>query len=69
QVVIISLVRSNEKGEVGFLSESRRLNVALTRPKRHLCVIGDSHTLSRDPFMKKMIDYLEEHAELRYPQE
>lgn len=46
-VIILSLVRSNEKGEVGFLGEERRLNVAMTRPKRHLCVIGNMETLAR----------------------
>lgn len=67
EVVILTLVRSNSRGEVGFLKESRRLNVALTRPKRHLCVIGDSQTLSRDLFLKGMIEYLEERAEVRVP--
>jgi DNA polymerase alpha-associated DNA helicase A len=47
EAVIVSLVRSNPEHEVGFLGEKRRLNVAMTRPKRHLCVIGDSETVSR----------------------
>lgn len=67
EVVILSLVRSNSQGQVGFLKESRRLNVALTRPKRHLCVIGDSQTLQRNEFLSKMVVYLEENAEIRYP--
>lgn len=47
EAVIVSLVRSNEQGEVGFLGDRRRLNVAMTRPKRHLCVIGDSETVCK----------------------
>ncbi|PSS03705.1 P-loop containing nucleoside triphosphate hydrolase protein [Coniella lustricola] len=47
EAVIVSLVRSNSDGEVGFLGEKRRLNVAMTRPKRSLTVIGDSETVSR----------------------
>ncbi len=45
EAVIVSLVRSNAEHEVGFLGEKRRLNVAMTRPKRHLCVVGDSETV------------------------
>lgn len=45
EAVVVSLVRSNGAREVGFLGERRRLNVAMTRPKRHLCVIGDSETV------------------------
>ncbi|KAK2753468.1 hypothetical protein FQN54_007858 [Arachnomyces sp. PD_36] len=47
EAVVVSLVRSNPDHEVGFLGEKRRLNVAMTRPKRHLCVCGDSETISR----------------------
>ncbi|KAK2793024.1 hypothetical protein FQN52_002172 [Onygenales sp. PD_12] len=47
EAVVVSLVRSNPEGEVGFLGEKRRLNVAMTRPKRHLCVCGDSETIRR----------------------
>ncbi|KAF2202417.1 P-loop containing nucleoside triphosphate hydrolase protein [Delitschia confertaspora ATCC 74209] len=47
EAVIVSTVRSNSEKEVGFLGEKRRLNVAMTRPKRHLCVIGDSETVGR----------------------
>ncbi|KAG2210293.1 hypothetical protein INT47_003278 [Mucor saturninus] len=46
EAIIISMVRSNKRGEVGFLAEKRRLNVAMTRAKRHLVVIGDIRTLS-----------------------
>jgi DNA polymerase alpha-associated DNA helicase A len=64
EVIIVSLVRCNSKGEVGFLQSKNRLNVALTRPKRHLCVIGNGMTLNRDTSLKPLIDYLEENAEL-----
>jgi len=66
--VVISLVRSNPEHVVGFLGEKRRLNVAMTRPKRHLCVIGDSETISQgNSFLKNWMAHLEEHADLRYP--
>ncbi|KAJ8091832.1 hypothetical protein PM082_021068 [Marasmius tenuissimus] len=65
--VIISLVRSNEKKEVGFLSEKRRLNVAMTRAKRHLCVVGDSSTVSRgSKYLSKWMEWLEANADVRY---
>ncbi|KAJ4305735.1 hypothetical protein N0V90_001266 [Kalmusia sp. IMI 367209] len=68
EAVIVSLVRSNADHEVGFLGEKRRLNVAMTRPKRHLCVIGDSDTVGRgSKFLKAWMDFLEENADLRYP--
>ncbi|KAJ5239676.1 hypothetical protein N7468_004295 [Penicillium chermesinum] len=68
EAVVVSLVRSNEEHEVGFLGEKRRLNVAMTRPKRHLCICGDSETISRgSTFLKHWMDFLEEHADLRYP--
>ena len=47
EVVVVSLVRSNADGEVGFLAESRRLNVAMTRPRRQLCVVGDGETVGK----------------------
>ncbi|KAH9826058.1 DNA polymerase alpha-associated DNA helicase A-like [Teratosphaeria destructans] len=68
EAIVVSLVRSNAEHEVGFLGERRRLNVAMTRPKRHLCVIGDSETVGRgSKFLKAWMGFLEEHADLRYP--
>ncbi|KAF1962172.1 DNA-binding protein SMUBP-2 [Byssothecium circinans] len=68
EAVIVSLVRSNAEHEVGFLAEKRRLNVAMTRPKRHLCVIGDAETVGRgSKFLKAWMAFLEEKADLRYP--
>ena len=61
EVVIVSLVRSNPEGEIGFLADTRRTNVALTRAKRALRVIGDSATLANDSFYREMLDYFELH--------
>ncbi|KAI2618512.1 DNA helicase [Hypoxylon sp. NC1633] len=67
EAVILSLVRSNSEGEVGFLSEKRRLNVAMTRPKRSLVVVGDSETVRRgSKFLNNWMEWLENNADLRY---
>ncbi|XP_043923237.1 DNA-binding protein SMUBP-2 [Protopterus annectens] len=65
EAVVLSLVRSNRKGEVGFLSEDRRINVAVTRARRHLAVICDSRTVGNHPFLKSLMDYIAEHGEVR----
>jgi len=57
EVIIISFVRSNKKGELGFLEDLRRLNVSLTRAKRKLIAIGDSETLEKNKVYKKFIDF------------
>ncbi len=57
EVIYISLVRSNDNGEIGFLSDTRRMNVALTRAKKKLVIIGDSATIGAHPFYKDFIDY------------
>ncbi len=62
EAVIISLVRSNEQGEIGFLKDTRRTNVALTRARRWLRVIGDSATLAHHPFYRDLLEYFESHA-------
>jgi superfamily I DNA and/or RNA helicase len=59
EAVIISLVRSNNEGEIGFLADTRRMNVALTRARRKLLVIGDSATLAGHPFYRALLDYFE----------
>ena len=65
EAVIVSLVRSNEHGEVGFLAELRRLNVALTRARRHLTVVGDSATLAHDRDLCGLVEHLQQHAHYR----
>ena len=60
-IIMISLVRSNEKGEIGFLRDLRRMNVAMTRARMKLFILGDPETLSKNPFyrdLKKYIDNL-----------
>ncbi|MDN5200659.1 AAA domain-containing protein [Fulvivirgaceae bacterium BMA10] len=59
-IIYISLVRSNDKGEIGFLSDTRRMNVAITRARKKLVVIGDSATIGRHPFYEKFLDYIHE---------
>lgn len=58
-VIYISLVRSNEQSEIGFLSDIRRMNVALTRAKKKLVVIMDTSTIGNHPFYKSFIEYCE----------
>ncbi len=60
EVVIITMTRSNPIGEIGFLSDTRRTNVALTRAKRKLIVIGDSATLGGNPFYASMLKYFDD---------
>jgi superfamily I DNA and/or RNA helicase len=59
EVILITLVRSNTTGEIGFLSDTRRMNVALTRARRKLIVVGDSATLAGNAFYASMIAYFE----------
>jgi ATP-dependent RNA/DNA helicase IGHMBP2 len=59
EAVIVSLVRSNREGEIGFLEDVRRMNVALTRARRKLIVIGDSATITMHPFFQRMFTYFE----------
>jgi ATP-dependent RNA/DNA helicase IGHMBP2 len=58
-IIYISLVRSNDNQEIGFLNDLRRMNVALTRAKKKLVVIGDSATIGNNPYYKQFIDYCE----------
>lgn len=65
EAVVLSLVRSNECGEVGFLSERRRLNVAVTRARRHCAVICNVETVSHDAFLRRFAEYMQEKGEVR----
>lgn len=60
KIVIISLVRSNSEAIIGFLKDYRRMNVALTRAKEQLFVIGDSSTIGQDVFYSQFLTYMEE---------
>ncbi len=64
-LIIISLVRSNPDGNIGFLADYRRLNVAMTRAKKKLVIIGDGATLSSNKLYLKLIDYIEKEGLLR----
>ncbi|QEL61754.1 hypothetical protein CJJ09_003910 [Candidozyma auris] len=68
EAIVVSLVRSNDEREIGFLSDRRRLNVAMTRPKRHLCVIGDMETLERsgERFLCDWVKHVDDKYEVRY---
>lgn len=57
-VIFISLVRANDSGQIGFLSDLRRMNVAMTRARMKLVIIGEAETLSRHPFYRKLIEYI-----------
>jgi superfamily I DNA and/or RNA helicase len=65
EAIVISLVRSNASGEIGFLTDVRRMNVALTRARRKLVVIGDSATLASDPFYRRFLEYCEQQGAYR----
>jgi ATP-dependent RNA/DNA helicase IGHMBP2 len=59
EIIILSLVRSNDDGDIGFLKDYRRMNVAITRAKEKLFVIGDSATIGADPFYNSFLNYIE----------
>lgn len=62
-VIYISLVRSNEKAEIGFLKDYRRMNVAMTRARMQLVIVGDSATVGNDPFYQEFLDYVEQEGQ------
>lgn len=59
-VIIISLVRANEEGQIGFLNDLRRMNVAITRARMKLIILGDASTLTRHPFYNKLFHHISE---------
>ncbi|MCB1307634.1 MAG: AAA family ATPase [Leptospiraceae bacterium] len=63
--IAISLTRSNDEGEIGFLGEIRRLNVAMTRARRMLIMLGDSATLSYDPFFRRLLEHCDRYGDYR----
>lgn len=63
EAIIISMVRSNLKKEVGFLTDHRRMNVAITRSRRQCCLVCDTETVSHDRFLKRLVEYFQEQGE------
>ncbi|GAB2813448.1 DEAD/DEAH box helicase [Ferruginibacter profundus] len=65
EIIILSLVRSNDDGDIGFLKDYRRMNVAITRAKEQLFVIGDSATIGADAFYNAFLTYIEQSGTYR----
>ena len=57
-VILISLVRANDKGQIGFLRDLRRMNVAITRARMKLFILGDAATMTRHPFYRRLFEYI-----------
>ena len=62
-VIIISMVRDNEKGTIGFLRDLRRMNVAITRARMKLIILGNAETLEKHKFYRELIEYVKEHGD------
>ena len=58
-IIVISLVRNNDEGQIGFLRDLRRMNVAITRARMKLFIMGDSTTMTRHPFYRKLYEYIQ----------
>ena len=58
-IILISLVRANDEGQIGFLRDLRRMNVAITRARMKLIILGDASTMTRHPFYKKLHEYID----------
>ena len=58
-IILISLVRANDEGQIGFLRDLRRMNVAITRARMKLIILGDATTMIRHPFYKKLYEYID----------
>ena len=57
-IIVISLVRSNDEGQIGFLRDLRRMNVAITRARMKVIILGDRHTLAKHPFYRRLWQYI-----------
>ena len=68
EIILISIVRANEEGQIGFLRDLRRMNVAITRARMKLIILGDVTTLCHHPFYKKLYDYVQ-HLNQQYHQQ
>ncbi len=64
-IIVLSLVRSNSEGIIGFLKDYRRMNVAMTRAKKKLIIIGDSATIGNDKYFTQLLDYIEKEGTYR----
>ena len=62
EAVVVSTVRSNDRRAVGFLADARRANVAVTRARRHVAVVGDSRTVGADPFLARLLAHIRENG-------
>ena len=58
-IILISLVRSNDSGQIGFLRDLRRMNVAITRARMKLIILGNADTMTRHPFYRRLWDYIQ----------
>lgn len=65
EIIIITMVRSNPRGEIGFLSNEKRMNVAVTRAKRLCVLIGDSGTVNKNQFLRSLTEYFKAHGAVR----
>ena len=65
-VILISLVRANDEGQIGFLRDLRRMNVAITRARMKLFILGDSSTMTRHPFYRKLYEYIQRLNDKQY---
>jgi superfamily I DNA and/or RNA helicase len=59
-IILISLVRANDDGQIGFLRDLRRMNVAITRARMKLIILGDASTMTQHPFYRKLYNYIED---------
>ena len=58
-IIVISMVRSNDEGQIGFLRDLRRMNVAITRARMKLIILGDRETMTRHPFYRQLWQHIE----------
>lgn len=63
-VILISLVRANEDGKIGFLNDLRRMNVAITRARMKLMILGDASTLTRHAFYNELYNYISQRGKI-----